>query len=540
MAVHWGGRGRGHSSRWTAAASGGTPTPTPAPGASAITFPTAETVGYHVNSQFGSMTIDGSDRLTNLPDLKGLAALAAVAGVTAPKVMTDDMGRKFLRFNGNEAAAIANALVINNRAFTAIMVGRVPHSRNSIAFLNPRFSAYTSAGVNTAANGSIGYMRATVSSSSAPFLQGGLPSASSNATDCYKAIPGCQMQVIGVSSRTTANGGTRLYINNDVCDVAQQSTSVTGYIGGIVGGSAGASNTENITGSVNNVFDCYALSVWQGELSNAQADACIAAAVTHYDIAQLDANLVLEGDSIMDGIATNLGTSPAWSGGIGTHLTNPGSELVAPNVRVLNNGSSGNQTSHLVTKRDATNSIYDKGKYPGGAAKNRVAVQIGRNDFSQTGGQKNSAMLYADIVALLNTTTTGYLQRGWSVTQAANIAAAGTAVSTNVSPAGENTIHKRIEGLRDLIADTGAHTPQSQFLTDTLSNTGQTYEGLVDVLHLYDISFASGLPFKTVISAGIVYPTGLYDDDLTHLPAEGIAVMASGGDTPQYGYGALA
>lgn len=29
MAVHWGGRGYGHTSRWTAAASGGTPTPTP-------------------------------------------------------------------------------------------------------------------------------------------------------------------------------------------------------------------------------------------------------------------------------------------------------------------------------------------------------------------------------------------------------------------------------------------------------------------------------------------------------------------------------
>ncbi|QGP79988.1 SGNH/GDSL hydrolase family protein [Sphingobium sp. CAP-1] len=516
-------------------ASGGTPTPTPTPGASATTFALAPAVHYHPASQ--SATLDGSSRLVSLADMQGLAALAAISGTTAPKQMTDGLGRKFLRFNGAEAAAIANALVLNNRQFTAMLVGRAHHGRNTLQFLNPRFATYTSASVNTRANSSIGYMRGTVTSSSAPFLQAGSPAGSTNATDAYKVVPGCQMQVMTVASRTTANGGTRLMINNDICDVAQQTTSVTGYIGAVVGAqAASADNTETPVTSVNNTFDLYELILWSGELTNAQVVAAAAAAVSNYAIAQLESQLVLAGDSITDGIATSLATSPAYCGNVASYLTDPGAEQIPSNVRVINHGESGNQISHLVTKRDATNSVFGA-KYPGGATKNIVAVQIGRNDMSQSLGQQNSAMFYASLVALINTASTGYLQRGWKVVEVANIAGPTTAVTTNVI-AGEDTIQKRIEAVRILVADTTNHVPNATFLTDCLAGTGQTYDGLLSVLHLYDVTVGGDTKFKTAADAQDT-ASGYYDSDFTHLRAEGCQLMATGGDTPAYGYGAI-
>src|SRR6476661_7940496 len=110
-------------------AGGGTPAPAPAPGASATSYPTTPSVQYHINSNPPS--VDGNNRLTTLTDMQGLANMLAVSGTNAPKLLTDGLGRKFLRFNTNgvtgEAAAIATGLVLNNRAFTIVMVGRVYH-----------------------------------------------------------------------------------------------------------------------------------------------------------------------------------------------------------------------------------------------------------------------------------------------------------------------------------------------------------------------------------------------------------------------------
>lgn len=513
------------------------PTPTPAPGTSATTFAALPAVHYHPHSQ--SVVVDGSDRLTSCPDRRGLAQLLAVAGATAPKQLTDALGRKFLRFNGSEAAAIENALTVaSNRGYMALLVARVHHHKSTCQMLNPRFAAYTSPTVNTQANSSIGYLRATSTADSAPFLQGGAPAASTNAADCYKAIPGAQLQVIAIASRVTASGGTRCYINNDTCDVAQQTTAVSNYIGAVVGGTRGASNTENLTTSVDNVFDLYELAFWNTGPLNADSDAAVAAAVINYGVAQLDTNYVLEGDSITDGIATALSESPVGAKGLGSRLTEPGASLVAANVRVLNQASSGAQTSTLVTRRDAVNSIFASGRYPGGAAKNIVAVQIGRNDVSESAGKKNSATLYADIVALINTATTGYLQRGWKVVQVANIAGPATAVTTNVSPAGENTIQLRIEGLRAKLMSAAAIHPT--FAADTLSGAGQAYDGLVSVLPVSEITVSGDTKFNTAADAND-FTTGIYyDNDQTHLRVAGIDLMASGGDTPAYGYGVLA
>jgi len=504
----------------------------PAAGVAATTFATAPTVHYHFNSQ--SLTVDGGGRLVSCPDRMGLAQLLAIAGVTAPKVMTDLLGRKFLRFNGSDAAAIDNALNgVANRGFGILAVIRVPHQRGTTQIVNPRFAAYTSPTVNTEANTSIGYMRGTVTSLSAQFLQAGNPATSANATDCYKVVPHSGMQVLAIASRTTANGGTRLYQNNDTCDVAQQTSTVTGYIGALIGALPGTSNSEGVnTGTgTTNVFDLYELAFWKGEIANASFGPMVAAAVTNFNIAQLDTNYLLPGTSLTDGIATVLGVSPAWSGSISTVLTEPGAELVGPNVRVLSIAASGSTLLDLTARRDAANSMYAAVKYPGGPSKNIVALEAGRNDV----GLRNltSAAFYTELIAFINTTSTGVLQRGWSIRMMGNIATANTATTSN-SPPEENTLHLRIEGIRAKVFNGGAGI-NTTFQNDVLAGTGQAFEGLVTVVPLHLITVGGDTKFLTTADAQDT-ASGYYDSDQTHLTSAGHGLMGTGGDTTTYGY----
>lgn len=507
------------------------PTPTAAPGILPSAFAAAPSVHYHFNSQ--AVSVDGLSRLASCPDIRGLAQLLAVSGTTAPTLMTDGLGRKFLRFNGNEAAAIANALSIaSNRSFMALMVGRVHHSGNTQFLLSPRFAAYTDPANNTVANLAISYIKAFNVSNSAPFLQAAAPEGSTNATDCYKIIPGCQMQVMAIASRATANGGTRIYMNNDTCDTAQQQTAVTNYIGGVVGGTGSASNSEALGNTANTFFDLYELAIWSTGPLNAVSDVAVEAAVANFAIPQLDTNLVLEGDSITYGVATALAESPANSKGLGSRLTEPGAELVPGNVRVLNRGSSGSKIANLLTRRDAASSPFASGKYPGGPSKNLVAVQIGRNDFADT--PTTAAIHYANVVAYLNTDTTGILQRGWSVVQVGNVATSATNMAG--APDAPITIQGRIEQFRSMIITGTAINPT--FANDTQSAPGQAFDGLVSVLPAHLITVAGDTAFGTAADSADT-TAGYYDNGQTHLRVAGVDLMASGGDDPAHGYGSI-
>jgi hypothetical protein len=514
----------------------------PVAGSAATVFAVAPTVHYHPHSQAGTVSKSGS-RITACPDLRGLAALSGFAAdgttVVGPTEMTDALGRKFWRFNGAEYATIANTLTgLSNRGHTTMAVMRFPHLRTNCMVVNPRFATYVSDASNTIPNGLFGMLRAPGG------ILGGTntPGAATNPTDAWKAVVGTGPQVVGVASRSTALGGIRLYNNTLTCDIAQAGSAFTNCLGAVIGGSSSAANTANVTTSVNNVFDIYEIAIWNAELTNTQTDAIAAAMVANWATTNKTRHLFLEGDSITDAIPTTLATSPAWHGSVGTWLTNPGAEMVPANVCVINLGTSGNETADIVIRRDNATGVYAF-PVPGGAANNKVAIQIGRNDVNDSAqGQKNSAALYADIVALWNTPTTGFLQRGYSGVQVGNVATSDTTVTINISPPGENTFQKRLEGLRALIADEANKTPNPTFLTDTLSNTGQAYDGLLTVLHSYAISIGGRQWFYDAVLASDyanAVPPGPYDSDNTHLVAEGTLLMATGGDTPQFGYGSL-
>lgn len=514
------------------------------PGGRRTDFATPPSVHYHAHSQAG-VAIKSAGQVISCPDLMGLADLSGFASdgttVVGPIEMTDGLGRKFWRFNGTQWAWINNTLTgLANRQMTTMAVVRVHHAA-TCQIVAPRFATYTNDTTNTAASTVFGMLKGVVTTNSGICVQGSTP-AVNGATDAYKVIAGAQLHVAGVAQRTTANGGNRSYVNNDTCDVGQSTTSQTGYVGALLGAaSAGANNAATVSTGSANSFDLYEVAIWKGELSNAQAAAAAAALVSNYAIPQLDSQLLLDGDSITYGIATTLGTSPANCGGLATQLTDPGAGLIPGNVRVVNLGTSGSVTSGVVTRRDTTNAMSTY-VYPGGASKNVVVVQLGRNDCSESSGKKNSATFYADMVAIFNTTTTGYLQRGWRGVCVANIACTPTAVTTNVSPAGENTVQKRLEAFRLLIAVEATHLPQSQFLIDTLSDPGNTFDGLMSVLHLYDISQGGNKWFYDAVQASDeanAAPPGPYDSDATHPVAAGVGLMATGGDTPQFGYGSI-
>lgn len=456
----------------------------PPAGASPTAFALAPTVHYHPNSQ--AATLDGSNRVTACPDLRGLAALSGIAfgGATVgPVQMTDGLGRKFWRFEGASYLLIANALnALSARGVTVLCVMR--HHRTLTGnWFSPRYSAYTDDATNTTYSGG-STLRSVVTSTSAPLIFGaGISSASA------RHITGSQMQVAGVASRTTANGGQRVYLNNDVASVAQSGVTAASCTGGVIGGIPAASNAVTASGN----FDLYEFALWKGELTNAQADAAAAAMVSNWSIPAVVNGLLLEGDSITQG------TGAVTSGlNIAMRMTEPGGAFNVPSGwRVLNQGTSGNTIANVIARRDVANSAASL-PVPGG--RNVVLCQIGRNDIpSRTG-----AATYADIVALFNTTTTGFLQRGWEVREAVNIAVASSLETEN-------------NNLRAALRNT------AQFRADTLSGSGQLYEGKTGIVDLPLWTVLGDTIFDTTTDAA---DTNWYAGDNTHPSLNGAIEMA--------------
>ena len=509
------------------AASGGTPAPTP--GVNATAFSTAPTWHFHPNSQ--TATLGANDRVESCPDLRGAHPLTAPAGV-GPFQLTDDLGRKFWRFNGTEWAAIANSFTLASiRGFTVVCIMRVPHQRNSYNVLMPRYATFTSDTVNTRAANGVGYMRGVVASNGAPFLAASTASASqtaaANATDAWKAIPSCELHLSAVASRTTANGAVRFYHGTQTCDVAQQVTAVTNYVGALLGASAASvDNTTAVVTSVNNAFDIYEIAFFAGELGNATTDALVAQAFANYGLTNFTNQIVCEGDSITDGIATALPVSPALHGAIGSRLTMPGASLVPASTRVINMGISGDQVTNLITKRDSATSWSSLGRIPGAASLNKLFVQIGRNDMS-AGALSGDDFYTLRAVPYLNTASTGVLQRGWKVFFASNISTSS------------GTVQARIEAFRARILDGTTLGALAAFLTDCDAGPGGTYDGMLQVVPLSEITVASDTKFKTSADASDT-ASGYYDSDGTHLRVAGVDLMISGGDNSNRGWASRA
>jgi len=423
--------------------------------------------------------------------MMGLAEVIEGTSGAGPQAMTDALGHPFWRFEGSEYLTVAQDLVLDTRQSAVFMVGRFHRVSNKC----PVFSLGSQAAGN-GANTLGAAFEASSLSRSAPLLRAYSYPRNANDTGAEWMVAGSQMQVTGMTGRTTANGATRLWVNDRSVQVAQP-YNVTGITGAEIGRYA---RTPGAAGSWG-TFDLYEMIVCDRALTDAEGDAMQAALMAHYAIPQITDQLVLEGDSIMQGTG-DVTTGQAAS----MILTEPGRTHIGANWRVVNMGTSGNRVSHLEDKRDAAGSWTDL-TLPG---RNVVAVEIGRNDFG--GGGQTAAEHYANVTGYLTTSGTGVLPRGWEVRMMANIAS---------SPA----LQVEIDAFRAMLRD-------PQFLADTQSAVGQSYAGQVSIIATDLIAHAGQSVFATSANAADVT---YYAGDSTHPGPLGAQVRMTGGDTPGYG-----
>lgn len=459
-------------------------------GSSRTTFGVTPTSQFHPNT--ASVTLSGS-RVTAATDQTGSNNLTGGTSTGAVQ-MTDGLGRKFWRFSGAEFLSLASSFTADQRNITCFFIGRYHRRPASTA-------AIFSQGANGDATNNLGgVIQVAGSSNLAPSIMGNNISTVA-ATGGNLLLAGSQMQVIGVAARTTANGGQRAYLNANSADIAQPGGTRTAVAGGDIG-------RNSFSAAAYGTFDLYEIALWNTGLTNTQADAAAAALVSNWSITAITDQLILEGDSITQGI-----TEVTSGVSMGMVLTEPGSSYAMPaSWRVINQGVSGNVVADLVTRRDATNGLLGVTKLSG---RNVIAFQIGRNDWASAtsanyGGTSAQTVARADdvynkIVALVHTTTTGYLERGYEVKTELNIAN------------GSDTA--RLEQVSKLSA--------SQYLTDTLSDTGNTYAGKVTLIDLPNWTSTTTGGAKIFDTAAKTSNTTWYQSgDTTHPNPAGTAEIA--------------
>ena len=463
-----------------------------APGGGAATAPALpHTATSRWHPQF-SDTTTSSGRMVTATDLEGLAGASEGGSGIGPEVMTDGQGKTFWRFSGAEYADIATTLSCDARDMTIFMVARVPKvgTKNNMFGLGSRNN---STQANT--NGTAIDVRSL--SNNAGFLYGFGKAGSTAASDEEWMIPGAQKQVIGINSKS---GGQRMFINERFADVAVSFNTV-GATGAEIGRYPFSPGSSGNWGK----FDLYEMIVYAPGLSDAEALEVSQSLMTDHGIDEIEHQLILEGDSIMQGTGDVVDAlSP------GAILTEPGAGLIPSNWRVINYGTSGNQVPDLVDRRDAAISWTDQ-TIPGG--QNVMAFEIGRNDWPSGGGNQTAQQHYDNVVAYLNTPTDGILQKGWSARVMANIGSASALMPQIIA-------HRA--NLRDtqFLTDVGSMGQVSIVSTDLIEHGGET--------RFVDDTDASN--------------TTYYAGDNTHPNVLGAEIRMTGGDTPEYGvaYGFVA
>lgn len=454
--------------------------PPPAP----AILPVTPTARWH--AQF-SVVAESGGRVVTASDLHGLADAIEGAAGAGPQARIDGMGRKFWRFEGAEYLTVGSGLVFaNTRQSTVFAVARV-HRASSTT----RLFSGGSAAAGTAGNGAMLLDARTAVSGEAPFVG----NARAGGANKARMVVGAQLQVLGNLRRTTGEGGDQTWINRTSCVIGTQGSGTLNVAGAEIGRYAYSPGASGNWGN----FDLYELVVYDRSLTPAECQAIAETLADSWAISEIDHQLILEGDSIMQGTGlVTMGLNPAMV------LTEPGAGLIPANWRVVNMGVSGARIANLVTRRDTTNGWATQPL----AGQNVLAFEIGRNDFPTVTAEAH----YAAVVAYLNTPTTGVLQRGWTVRAMANIA-------------GSPGLMPRIETYRGLIR-------APQFLIDTQSQVGGPYDGAVGIVDTDLIEDSGNTVFLTGDDAG---DTTYYAGDSTHPTILGARLRMTGGDHPARG-----
>ncbi|MEL6518518.1 MAG: hypothetical protein AAFQ39_12435 [Pseudomonadota bacterium] len=457
-------------------------------------LPLAPAARWHPG--FSTVTLDG-DKVLAATDLAGLADLSADLA-TAPRAMTDGLGQKFWRFDGAQLLTVANTLTLSSRNMAVFFVGRF----HRVTIKSAVFSLGSQAagtGVNTVS----AMIDARRNLNGMPMLQaGGFPSMS-NYPNPNMMVLGSQMQVVGMAGRPSAGGlgGTGVWLND-----AHQNTSQPYERTGIAGAEIGRYPFAPGASGAWGVFDLYELIVYDTSLTDAEGDALSATLMSHYSIPPVTNQLVLEGDSIMQGTGE---VTPALSPAM--ILTEPGAGHIGADWRVVNLATSGNEMPDLVTRRDTTLG-WPALTVPG---ENVLAFEMGRNDLSTSFGG-TPATLYASVVDYLTNdvagTTDNIFDHGWDVRVMANIASGGA--------------------FEDDFADYRALLRNPSFASDLGTQSGGPYAGRMQIIDTETITVGGDPVFATTADAqDLTY----YAGDSTHPTYAGAVARMTGGDDPAKG-----
>jgi hypothetical protein len=314
-------------------------------------------------------------------------------------------------------------------------------------------------------------------------------------------VTGSQMQVIGMVGRSSGNGNSSLWIN-EARVTAPAPLNRVDIPGAEIGRYSHAPGPSGDWG----VFDLYEMAAYDRSLTDPEGESLIADLMTTYGVVPVTNQLVLEGDSIMQGTGDVI---PALSAGM--VLTDPGNPQLGADWRVVNLATSGSKTSNLVTRRDTALGWPDL-KLTGD---NVMAFEIGRNDISASGGE-TPASHYANVVDYLTddfgTVPESILAKGWDLRVMVNIAS-----SPNYSTA--------IEAYRLLLRDPA-------FAVDTGTDASGAYPGRMQLIDTDLITDGGQTIFATTDDAA---DQTYYAGDSTHPGILGAALRATGGDDPTKG-----
>ena len=458
------------------------------PGVERPTFTTTPTVLYHPNTETG-VALSGSEITAVTGEEQNLST------TSGPDEVTDALGRKFWRFDTDEFLEIPNTYTFNPQAFTILMVVRVHRVLTDIYLLGQTYRDAEPPTLDT----TFAPMFGISGTQSTGHLR--TQRVVSDSTHMRDMTVGSQLAVVGVSFQGT---NARFYYNGKEVDALSHYFSVT-----MAGARIGGYKTLVAGG-----FDVYACALFNGSLSAAAADNLRDELMDHFGIVDNTRDLVLTGDSLTSAFGVENWETQSM------YVSEPGAGLLPANVRVLNIATSGYSVDDLVTQAAYAKGI---GILPTGTPANHVAViHIGVNDMSPGVDNQSAATTYAELVAHINTASTGLLQRGLSVAVCVNI-------QTDTA-----TLTDRIDDLRTLLR-------ASQFLVDCDAGVGGTYEGQVSLIELPLIEYNSGTPFDGQpttegVDSGSGSPLFV---DATHPNALGKQLIATGGDTPQYGLGSI-